>query len=329
MKKREIRIGVIGCGKISPMHLEGYKNIEHVKLVSVADIDKNKAVLCANKYNTRWYIDYRRMLEDEVLDGVSICTPPFLHKEIAIEAARRGIHILCEKPLASNLQDAEQIIEVVSKSNVHFMVGFRHRFIAQNVILKEMISRGKLGELLMYRNRFSYTVNRENSWAADREKSGGGALMDHNVHSADLFRWLIGEVKLLSAQMSTVIQNVPVEENGIILLRSKKNTIGVLEGTWTTPGNVNIIEVYGSEGAAIFNYGSEELQVFNTETNSWSKIDVGGMDRYFESEFEHFINCIRRNQTPLITGEDGLKSMQIISTAYRAVEEKKWIFLEG
>jgi len=332
MIKKEIRIGLIGCGAISTMHMEGYKAIQGVRLISVADIDAKKASVLADKYKTGWYTDYDKMLEKERLDGISICTPPFLHKEIAVAAAKRGINVLCEKPLASNLEDAKEIIEVTSRNNVCLMVGFRHRFIAQNVIMKEMISKGKLGRLLMYRNRFSYVINRENSWASDKKKSGGGALIDHNIHSADLFRWLVGEVKAVSAQVNTLVQNVPVEENGIILLRSKEDLIGVIEGSWTTPGNINVIEVYGSEGAGIFRYDetfkSGSLQVFEKVKNRWSEINIKETTKDFESEFEHFINCIRTNQNPSVTGEDGLKAMQIIDAAYRAVEEEKWISLD-
>ena len=304
------------------MHLKGYSEIEGVQLVAVADVDEEKAKRQALAYKTKWYADYREMLEVERPDVVSICTPPFLHKEMVIEASNRGIHILCEKPLAPTTADSKEILNSLSGKGLLLMTGFRHRFIPENIQAKEMIKEGKLGRILMYRNRFSYTANREGSWASDKAKSGGGALMDHNVHSADLFRWLIGEVKEVSAQVNTLIQNVEVEESGIMLLRADNDAIGVIEGSWTTPDMNNTLEIYGSEGTTIFNYDKEGLRYWPKGAD-WVRVDPSKYSGLFESEFEHFVKCIRTGEKPRVDGLDGFKAVEIIEKAYRSIEDRR------
>jgi len=115
---KRIRIGVIGCGRIAGVHINGYARNNNVELVAFCDIKEDNAQQRAHRFNARSYTDYKKMIKEENLDGVSICTPPFTHKEIAIEALNKGINVLCEKPLAVSVNEAKEMVEAARNNGV-------------------------------------------------------------------------------------------------------------------------------------------------------------------------------------------------------------------
>jgi predicted dehydrogenase len=320
MSDRKTRIGVIGTGGISYSHMRPYATDECVELVGMVDVDQTRAQRAADEFGARAYGDPDAMIEAERPDAVSVCTPPVAHRAAAIACLTRGVHVLCEKPLAYNVQEARDMVDAAAQHRVLLMTAFCHRFHEPVMKAKELIARGRLGRILMYRNRFGGRISMEGRWFGEKATAGGGALLDTSIHSADLFRFLVGEVAAVSAIADTLVQRIDVEDSAAMVLRSADGAIGVIDAGWSTPYGVNVIEIYGETGAAIVDYDRNQLRYRTDGMKGWRTVKPKGPDR-FTLEIRHFVDCVRGIARLLVTGEDGLQAQRIIEAAYRSAAE--------
>lgn len=193
--KQLLNYACIGAGGIAnKKHLSNYSSMEDVKIEAICDIDKDSAELLAKKYKIpRVYSDYREMFRKEQLDLVSICTPNFTHKQIAVDALNAGIHVHCEKPAALNAKEVEEIISAQKKSGKKVLIGVNNRFTDQSALIKRIIQEGYIGEI--YRAKCGWERNSGipgiGKWFTVKEKSGGGALIDLGVHMIDLALYMM------------------------------------------------------------------------------------------------------------------------------------------
>ena len=315
----ELKIGIIGCGGISRAHLGGYSQCEGVKIVAAADSVAEKANEMAGKTGAIPYTDYIEMLDRGDLDGVSIATPPRLHRSIVIAALERGIHVLCEKPLAMDADEAKDVVEAAEKAGKILMTAFCHRFHEPVMVAREMIQSGKLGVPVMFRNRFGGKRDFSGTWFSEKETAGGGSLMDTSIHSIDLFRYLMGEVEEVFATLHTFDKRIEVEDCNILTLKTVDGVLGTIEASWATPFSTNVIEIYCSEGAFIVDYMVPYWLHRTSGDSDWIKSEFTKPER-FVLQAQHFIECIREGKTPLVTGVDGLKANEIADAAYRSAK---------
>ena len=318
-KFSKIRVGIIGCGGISGVHFEGYKQ-NGALIIACADVNEAAARTKATQYNCVPYTDYKKMLTKEKLDVISICTPPVFHKEIAVAAFKKKIHVLCEKPLAFNVAEAKAMVSAAKKNRVVFMTAFCHRFQAPLVAMKKLIDSGKLGTVLMFRNRFAGKFNNvEKVWFSNPKFAGGGVFMDTLVHSVDIFRYLFGDITSVSGKIHTFNKKIKVEDVGIMLLKSKSNVIGTVEASWSTPISEAIVEVYGSEGTAIYSYNKNELRYWLAKDKDW-QIPKLKVPSRFSLEVEDFLKAIVAGSKLRVDGTDGLRAMEVIEKAYKTAK---------
>ena len=196
------------------------------------------------------------------------------------------------------------------------MTAFCHRFHGPVRLLKGLIRDGKLGTVIQFYNRFSGKFSGvEQRWFSQAEIAGGGNLMDTTVHSIDLFRFLIGEVKAVSAQTRTVLP-IAVEDSASLLLRSDSDVMGELSCSWVTQPGEAIIRVYGTDGTAEINYAVQPSLRYWSE-GSWIEVPYEGPDRFY-GEVRHFLECVRDGVTPQITVRDGARAIALLDAAYRS-----------
>ncbi|MDD5483359.1 MAG: Gfo/Idh/MocA family oxidoreductase [Kiritimatiellae bacterium] len=324
--QRKIGIGVIGCGRQADIGcFPWYHNHPLAQVAAVCSRSEKTAKGAAAKWGApSWFTDYRQLLQSPGIDAVNLCAPVYLHREMAVAAARAGKHILCEKPMAVTSREAAEMIRAARQNRVILMVGFSHRFYDLNRQVKQMIADGRLGRLVMFHNRFNLDVNYEKTWFAEIERSGGGVVMDCGVHSIDLFRWLVGEVREVSAFTGTFVQRMEVEDTAAILLKSVGGVPGVVELSWSTPASENTVEIYGSKGTAVVDYGRNEMR-FKCGSKKWirRKNAAPYAKLTFKSEIAHFIECVSAGRPPLVTGQDGLASLKIAEAVYRSAREHR------
>lgn len=312
------RVGVIGLGSIGRTHINAWL-ANGISPVAFADAVPAAVDATVSEHGGEGFNDGIKLIQSGTIDIVSICTPPLFHKEIAISAAETGVAVICEKPLARTLADAEAITEAVERTGTLFTVGFCHRFEPSIEKLKEMIDNGELGEIMTFRNRFAgHNADVERTWFANPEISGGGVMADTNIHSIDLFRHLIGDPSGVHAFVNTretsLGPKLEVDDTSVMTLRTPDGVLGVIEGSWRTPPGEWSVTVYGTKGTAIVDYGSGQF-TFLKPDGTTTLIDVDAESR-FNREFAHFIECWRGNAEPRVTVRDGLAANRILDEAY-------------
>ncbi|MEG0767821.1 MAG: Gfo/Idh/MocA family oxidoreductase, partial [Clostridia bacterium] len=189
----KLRIGVIGTGSISHVHLEGYRKNPHVEIYALCDINDEALQRRAKEYGvTRLYHDCEEMLKLPELDAVSVCTWNVAHAPCAIAALNAGKHVLCEKPMAMNAAQAREMEEAAKRNGKLLMIGFVRRFGNDCAILKDLIEKDRFGELYYAKATYLRRKGSPGGWFGDKARSGGGPLIDLGVHVIDLTRYLLG-----------------------------------------------------------------------------------------------------------------------------------------
>ncbi|MGB9857557.1 MAG: Gfo/Idh/MocA family protein [Dictyoglomaceae bacterium] len=338
-----IRVGIVGAGAIAKyLHIPRYKKLPNVEVVAIADSDEERAEVLAQEFSIpRVYKNYEEMFEKEDLTAISVCTPNFLHAPVTISALNKGIHVLCEKPMATSVEEAEKMITASKKSRKILMIGQTHRFRPFNSMLKTLIEKGELGEI--YYARGSYLRRKGipgiGTWFTTKEMSGGGCLLDIGVHILDLIWWLIGMPKPKYVLGNTYAHFGPkglgeggwnkgakgkaifdVEDFAVGFIRFENGTSITLESSWAShvekdEGNYLIL---GTLGGAQLN----PPRIFKDMENVPVNIEVlEKSHEWGEGEIDHFIECIRENKEPLITGEQGLIVMKMLMAIYESANK--------
>jgi len=309
-----VRIGIIGCGGIASQHVRGYQTCENVEIGAGADVDVQRAAHVAGQDHA--YASYHQMLENEELDAVSVCTPPKFHKDAVCAALEAGINVLCEKPLAMNAAEASEMIEAANSSGKLLVTAFCHRFHEPVTRAKEIISSGKIGKVTMFRNRFGAKMDMTQVWFSNPQISSGGTLPDTSIHSIDLFRYLVGDPIKAAAAMATADSRYHVEDCSVIMLQTRDGAMGTIEASWTSPGSANIIEIYGTDGAILIDYTRSDVRFMTGDSNEWQEQECTGPDRFI-LQAQHFVECLRDERKPLVTGKDGLAANEVVDAAYK------------
>lgn len=309
----ELRVGVIGCGGIGAVHVKSWAQVEGARIVAACDADLGRA----EATGAAPYAGFEEMLAAEQLDVVDICTPPNLHANLAVAALQRGIPTVCEKPLARTPDEAREIVAAAEASGTLLMTAFCHRFHPPVEAVKALIDEGKLGRILMFRNRFGTRfAGVEHRWFSNPDVAGGGVLMDTSVHSVDLFRYLVGEVAGAAAATRTFCPDISgLEDSAAMLLTAENGAIGVIEGSWMTPWSANVVEIYGELGAAVIDYDNGITRYRLQGASEWINVQPPAGDR-FVRELQHFAAVLRGEAELRVTGQDGLRAVEVIYQAY-------------
>ncbi len=342
MEDKIFNFAIIGCGVIAPNHAEGIVHTPNAKLVAVADVVEERARSFAQRYNCDWYLDYREMLDRPDIDIVNICTPSGLHPEMAIEAMKRGKHVITEKPMAITLDQADAMISASKEYKRKLACIFQRR--TQNVFkkIKEVVSQGAIGKLILgdaymkyFRSQAYYdSGDWRGTWALD----GGGALMNQGIHCIDLMQWIMGEVGSVFAYTRTLARRIEVEDTAVSVLEYKNGAIGVIEGTTSVvPGFDHRLEFHGVDGSILVDGekiarwevpGVElklehDLTVGSTASDPRAVGYIGHM-----LLIQDMIDAIKNNRDPLIPGEEGKKALKIILAIYKSSRERREIYLD-
>ena len=296
----KINVGVIGLG-IGRYHVDRYAKCPRANIVAVADKDEELASKIAKENNVPFvYTDYKRLLEREDIDAVSVCLPNFLHAPVTIEALEAGKHVLCEKPMACTSNEAEKMIGVANKTGKKLMIGMTHRFRKDTQFLKKLIEEGELGEIyyahtLWLRRRGMPVVDfppdaemGRGMWFIQKDKAGGGALMDIGVHMLDLVWWLMGRPKIRTVCGFTFdkigkekIAGFSVDDFAVAFIRVDSSAIINLEVSWAThTEKEQLIKLFGTKGGARL----DPLILYTTKNNELADLlpQVDRGDMYME-----------------------------------------------
>ncbi len=320
-RPKDVYIAVIGCGGISNCHIKAYGKNQYAKLVVFCDIEEKKTLKFAEQYGAEHYIDYRELLENiEKLDAISICTPPVSHKEIAVAALKKNVNVLCEKPLAINAAEAEEMVDAAAQSSAFLMTAYPFRFREEMLKTKQLLEKETIGTPLFAHNAFSFLVeNIHQTWFTKKEISGGGIIIDNGAHAIDIFHFLFGDIADVAARTRIHDRRNKVEDNALILLEMKSGLCATIELSWSVPfPQEDYLEIYGSRGT--ITVSSRYVRYRNSDSKQWVYAQTDpAFQAGFDNEINHFIHCIRSKEQPRSTGEDGLRALQIIEKIYSSL----------
>jgi len=324
-----VKIGIVS---FAHMHAHGYasclKKLPSVEFVGIADDEPARAKEMARRYGVKAFPKYEDMLATDI-DAVIVTSENANHRRHVVMAAQSEKHALCEKPLSTTKQDAEAIVEVCKRSGVKLMVAFPCRFHPAFKRLKESVAAGDLGKLLAMKGTNQGQC--PGGWFVDKKLSGGGAVIDHTVHLVDLMRVLTkAEPARIYAEIDNRMFGQDYDDTGIISVSFTNNVFATIDASWSRPksypywGNVNL-EVIGTQGVAKMEMFAQKIDVFTDKPRSHTYEYWG--DDVNLALIESFAKSIAHDKPVEITGEDGVKALEVAMTAYESANLREMIDL--
>lgn len=335
----KLRVGVIGCGSIAQhRHLPEYNTNQNVELVAVCDINEDRAQAVAEKYGVKAYTNYEELLSSGSVDAVSVCTPNYLHAPISIAALKSGIHVLCEKPMATSKAEAEAMIAASKASGKKLMIGHNQRFVASHQKARTLIQSGEIGKIYSFRTAFGHggpegwSVEGKEGWFFQKEKAFVGAMGDLGVHKADLLRYVLGEeITEVGSFVETNAKDfADVDDNAVCVLKTESGIIGTLAASWAYVSKEdNSTIIYGEKAilrleddpthSLVVQYVNGEVVKY--ELGKIQSNDEGGQKN--SHVIEKFVDSILQSQEPPVPGEEGMKSLEVILAALQSNATKQ------
>jgi len=323
---------IIGCGVISANHANAVVKAKGTTLYAVCDIEKEKAEALASTYGAeRVYTDYHELLRDPKVDVVSICTPSGIHGEMVINAARAGKHILCEKPIEITREKIDAIEKAVEESGVKLDCVYQLRYAPGPQAVKRYIETHNLGKLIYGRvyaqNYRSAEYYKSATWRATWELDGGGCLMNQGVHSLDLLRWMMGDVKSVTASCKTLSHDIAVEDTAMAIAEFTSGAVASIVASTAAAPPQNMISLHFEKGTIDF-YDKECHGAFLDATLPPLELKVEQEVRGEENKaialdshipmVQDLADAIMQNRDPAIPLKEGRKSVELILGIYES-----------
>ena len=314
-----LKWGVLGAGSVAQRRaMPAITKAKDAELYALLSRDGGRAQRLATEHGAqKYYTTVEELLSDEALDAIYVSTPVYLHCEQVIEAAERGFHVLCDKPMAMNTAECERMIDACQANGVHLQVCFLFRFHSCFQRIKNWVDEGRLGGIVQGRVPFlkPFPVP-PGAWRGNPEQGGGGSLMDLGAHGVDLLRYILGEVSQVSAFCNSVFHGYDVEETGMIMMRFENGAQGFVDTSFAAAGCDLVIEIYGTDGW-VWVYNDDGWKI-KLSSNGESQIIDSDFEDLYQSQLEHFARCVIEGEQPIVTGIDGLRTNAILAAAYES-----------
>ena len=336
-KTGRVKVGIIGSQFQAHCHAEAFRAVsDEAQVIAVSSPTPGHAEKLAKKYGIeRIFTDYRQMLAEDDIEMVTITAPNYLHAQMTIDIANAGKHVLCEKPLCMTLEEADLMIETCKRKGVLLMYAEELFFTPKYVRAKEMAEQGAFGKVYMVKQCEKH-FGPHAPWFWDVKQSGGGVFMDMGCHGIAFCYWFLNrpEVKNVYCQMGTYVHGDKTkgEDNSVCVIEFSDGAVGVVENSWARRGGMDDrIEVYGEGGVTYANlhmgnalptyseYGYGYAVEKAPTTKGWSYPVFEELWNYgFPQEMRHFARCVRGEEEPQATGEDGRVVQEVLYAGYQS-----------
>ena len=353
MRSSVYNIAILGCGKVAHLHAKAVQELPNARLAGVWSRTKQTATDFADQYQVPAYTDVAELIKKEKIDLAIVCTPHPFHLEPAQQAAIQGAHILVEKPLASTLEDADKIISTCRKAGVKLGVVSQRRWYEPVLRVKKAIEDGKIGRpvlgtvnMLGWRDKSYYDTDK---WRGNWKTEGGGVLVNQAPHQLDILLWFMGEVdEVYGIWRNLNHPYIEVEDTALAIIKFRNGGVGnIIVSNSQKPGIYGKVHVHGENGAsagvqtdggAMFIAGMKgileppvnDLWTIPGEENlikKWKTEDARHFDNidpmihYMERQIEDFLSALDENRDPLVTGEDGRRTVELFTAIYRSTRD--------
>lgn len=324
-----MKVAIIGAGLQCRRRAPVINGCAETELAVIADRTPAKAEAAAKAFGGAAVKTWQEAVARDDIGIVLVCTPPYAHAEIAIAAMRAGKHVLCEKPLARNLAEADEMIATAHKTKRVFKCGFNHRHHPAIWQAKKIFDQGGLGQPLFARCRYGICgrPGYENEWRADPNQAAGGQFIEQGTHAIDLFRWFLGEItEAVGMTARRFFDKQSLDEDGMAIFRTASAATATLHSSLTQWKNLFSFEIFGRDGYAVIeglgsSYGTEQLIVGKRDFDApfhEGVTEYRGNDISWKEEWKEFIAAISEGREPLGNGEDGRKALKIALAVYES-----------
>jgi UDP-N-acetylglucosamine 3-dehydrogenase len=314
---RKVGVAVVGAGFWGRNHARNLKELNETRLLAVCDKDEAKAKAVADLFGIDAYTDSSKMLKRQDIEAITVCTWSTTLAAEAMRALKAGKHVLVEKPMANNVQEARRIIELAKTKHRYLMVGFLMRFIPGVLRIKQAVEKGEIGSVVYA------TARRVSQWP---ERIGDvGVVKDLAIHDIDVTRYLFNDEPVEVYAKAGSFRHKKFEDHAQVLVTFKGGKTAFIEANWLTPYKIRKLTVTGSEAIMTLDYITQEITM---ETAGQTLAPRYEVKEPLKLELQHFANSIMEDKEPVTTGMDGLKALQIAEAALKSARTGRAIRLK-
>lgn len=334
-----IRVGVVGAAFAGNLHAEGLLATGQVEIAGIVSHSEASRLQFAERWGCQPYADVPSMLSAGRVDAITLAMPNRFHLDATLAAAAAGVHVICEKPLAMNLRDADRMVEACAEAGVMLLYAEQLCFAPRYVKVRELVRSGALGDIVQVQHRERHGGPHAR-WFHDPATSGGGVLLDMGCHGIELTRWLLGRPAVRSVHARLGIfkhTGGVVDDHALVTLEYETGTVAVIDASWAAPGGIDErLEVLGTKGSVTADlargqsmlvysdvgvgYAAEKVEqttgwmfVAHEEARTWG----------WFGEMAHFVDCLSGRVQPEETGADGRAVLEIVMAAYQSAADQR------
>jgi len=304
---KKLGVAVIGTGFWGKNHARIYKELESTDLIAICDVNPERAKAIASQYGVKTYTSSARMLQNPEIQAVSICTWSTMLAKEALKALHAGKHVLVEKPMAANTKQAKELLKASEENGLHLTVGFLMRFIPGLQQIREAVASKKIGDLV------SASAKRVSQWP---ERIGDvGVVKDTAIHDIDVIRFISGQEAVSVYAKTGNMRHRQFEDYAQIMLAYEYGGSAFIESNWLTPYKTRTLTVTGTDAIMRLDYITQELWIEDAKETLQPRTCF---QEPLKMELQHFVDCIQEKKKPIVTGEDGLKALEIATAALKS-----------
>ena len=324
---------IIGAGTMGRFHAQAYAGMKDVRVSGIVDRDLRRAEELAKPLRASVFTTFEEAHGTVPAEVVDICLPTPLHKPFVLKAVNAGKHVICEKPLARNLEDAREMIDACREKGMKLFVGHVVRFFPEYVRARELVKSGRIGDVTVVRTgRGGSFPGGWNDWYADYQASGG-LVLDLIIHDFDYLRWCFGEVERVFAK-SLIGRGYARMEYALVTLRFRSGVIAHVEGTWSHEGFSSRFEIAGKTGIIAYDSAKDRpllVQERGTEVSAYGVAvpESPLNENPYARQLGHFLHCLKTGEPPVVTAEDAYRALEIALGALHSIETGQPVTLEA
>ncbi|MDD6286106.1 Gfo/Idh/MocA family protein [Candidatus Methanosphaera massiliense] len=315
---KQTNVGVIGVGSMGYNHVRIYSELENANLVAISDMVRGTLDKVSKEFNTVGYVDYDNILQIDDIEAVNICVPTVFHHDVAMRAIEAGKNVLVEKPIASKLPEAKEMINAAKDAGVILATGHVERFNPAVRVAKELLDAGEIGEVV--------TANAKRLGPYPPRIRDVGVAIDLAIHDIDIFNYLFeSKANTVYANMSSKLKNCEFEDHAEIMTKYDSGVLTILETNWLTPYKKRQLNITGVDGIISVDYGDQTVTLYK-ENNQVENVKVENKEPLKE-ELRSFVNAVQQDTEPEVTGQDGYEALRIVDAAMKSSKDKRLVYL--
>ncbi|MGK0153451.1 MAG: putative dehydrogenase [Neolewinella sp.] len=318
----ECQLAIVGCGGIADAYAKALQRMPNARLSAVVDPDASaRARIAGDDGSITQHTDIESLPD---VDAVLVLAPPNVHESLSCALLQRGMHVLCEKPLAPTIAAAKRMLQCAETAGRRLMMGSKFRYTADVTKARALLDENVCGDIVIYENVFCSHVDMTQRWNAQAEISGGGVLIDNGCHSVDLARYLLGPLAKVQAQFGTRVQPLQVEDTARMLFQSQSGALGSIDLSWSIRKETDAyVRLHGTKGTLEIGWRGSRWKTTDGEWQAFGS----GYDKIaaFQAQLENFVLCVSSDTAAVIGDTDAMASVVVIDCAYQSAQQERWV----